>query len=102
MATSLDTTRGININGITPMKSAIHSYQSAVDSACNTALNYNGYRATIQAAMAGTQTLNNLNAYLNSLKSAQGKLTKQLNQFETRLDTIQKQYQGQDAKFTFK
>ncbi len=96
-----DTTRGINVKGVTPMKNAVKKYQSAVDAACDDALSYKGYRKTIQAAMAGTQTLNNLNAYLKTLQTAQGKLVSQLHQFVTALDGIDSKYKDQDKKFTF-
>ena len=96
-----DTTRGINTKGVTPMKEAIVKYQKAVDSACDDALSYKGYRKTIQAAMAGTQTLNNLDAYLKTLKTAQGKLVSQLHKFVTQLDGLGTKYKEQDKKFTF-
>ncbi len=97
-----DTTRGINVKGVQPMKDALKKYQSAVDKACDDALSFNGYRKTIQTAMAGTQTLNNLNAYLKSLKETQGKLVSQLQQFVTALDGIDSKYKKQDKEFTFK
>lgn len=97
-----DTTRGINIKGVQPMKDAIKKYQSAVDKACDDALNYSGYKKTIQAAMAGTETLNTLQKYLNSLKASQGKLVSRLQQFVTALDGIDAKYKKQDKEFTFK
>lgn len=97
-----DTTRGINVKGVQPMKDAIKKYQSAVDKACNDALNYGGYRKTVQTAMAGTETLNTLNKYLTSLKTTQGQLVSQLQQFVTALDGIDTKYKKQDKEFTFK
>ena len=100
--TAYDTTRGINIKGIPAMKDAVTKYQKSVDSACSAALTYSGYRKEVEAAMAGTQTLNNLNKYLNSLKTTQAELVKNLHKFLSSLDTIQSAYTKQDSNFTFK
>lgn len=102
MASSFDTTRGISIKGVPSMKDALKKYQSAVDSACDGALKYAGYRKEIEAAMAGTQTLNNLNKYLTSLKATQSSLVKELHRFLSILDTIEANYKNQDKNFTFK
>ena len=100
--TAYDTTRGINVKGIPAMKDAVTKYQKAVDSACSAALTYSGYRKEVEAAMAGTQTLNNLTKYLNSLKSTQAELVKNLHKFLSSLDTISNAYKKQDSNFTFK
>lgn len=100
--TVYDTTRGINVNGIANMKKAVTTYQKSVDSACGAALNYSGYRKEIEAAMAGTQTLTNLNKYLGSLKSTQATLVKNLHRFLAKLDEIKSAYSKQDSNFTFK
>ena len=97
-----DTTRGINQKGIPQMKKALQTYQSAVDKACGDALSYAGYKKSITAAISGTQTLNNLNRYLNSLKSTQAELVKKLNGFLTALEKIEAAYKTQDKNFTFK
>jgi hypothetical protein len=102
MASAFDTTRGINVKGVPKMKDAITKYQKSVDSACGNALTYAGYRKEIEAAMAGTQTLNNLNKYLTSLKNTQAELVKKMHQFLSVLDKIEAAYKNQDKNFTFK
>jgi hypothetical protein len=100
--TYYDTTRGINTAGVPKMKEAVQKYQSAVDSACNDALSFKGYKKNITAAMRGTQTLKTLEKYMNSLKSTQGQLVGQLHGFVTALEGIDKKYSDQDKKFEFK
>ncbi len=100
--TAYDTTRGINQAGVPKMIDAVKKYQKEVDSACAAALNYAGYRKEVEAAMAGTSTLNNLNKYLGSLKNTQSELVKNLHKFVNMLQGIYAKYKKQDASFTFK
>lgn len=99
--TTYDTTRGIAINGITKMQAAIKTYRSEVDSACDAALNFSGYKSMVNNAIKGTNAQKKLESKMNTIKNQQAALVRKLDQFSSKLDNIKSQYQSQDSKFTF-
>ena len=91
MATTSSTT-GINVNGISKIKSALDSYKSNVKKHCDLAAK----KSIIEAAIKGTSSEATLKTMYNQIDANMKKYLTQLNQYTTILDTLKTKYASND------
>ncbi len=96
-----DTTKGIQINGIPKMQSAIRSYKSKIQKQVNNALTYGDYSKFVNQAIKGTNSQAAFKKMLEEIKTKESALVSQLDKWDKYLDTLSSSYKTQEQKFTF-
>lgn len=91
MATT-SSTSGINVNGISKIKSALDSYKSGVKKHCDLAAK----KSLIESAIKGTTSEASLKTMYNQIEANMKKYLTQLNQYSAILDTLKSKYSSND------